>query len=142
MSEPDLLVSPKFSAQGALLTWESSRSSGPGGQNVNKVETKIDLRYAFEEDPGLRDHEKALVRAAARTRLDASGCIQVVSQRTRDRKKNLEDAREKLAALLLVALTPKVPRKKTKPSRGAIARRLGDKRATSEKKAARRTGSD
>ena len=75
-------------------------------------------------------------------RLDASGCIQVVSQRTRDRKKNLEDAREKLAALLLVALTPKVPRKKTKPSRGAIARRLGDKRATSEKKAARRTGSD
>jgi len=125
-----------------LLTWESSRSSGPGGQNVNKVETKIDLRYAFEDDPGLRAGDKAAIRAALRTRLDATGRIQIVSQRSRDRKKNLDDARAKLAGLLLVALTPKVPRKKTKPSRGAIARRLGDKRATSEKKAARRTRAD
>lgn len=142
MSEPDLPVTPSFSAQGALLVWESSRSSGPGGQNVNKVETKIDLRYAFELDPGLRDDQKARVRVAAQNRIDANGAIQVVSQRSRDRKKNLEDAREKLAALLLVALTPKTPRKKTKPSRGAIARRLGDKRATSEKKAARRSSSE
>lgn len=138
MSEPDLPVSPKFSASGALLTWESSRSSGPGGQNVNKVETKIDLRYAFEEETTLTPEEKDRIRALCKGRIDANGFIQVKSQKTRDRKQNLEDARQKLAALLLVALTPKVIRKKTKPSKGAVRRRLGEKRAQGEKKASRK----
>jgi len=118
----------------AELRWTAVRASGPGGQNVNKVASKIDLRFDFEDSTALSDELKARLRQKAAARLDAEGLIQITSQLTRNQPDNLEDARQKLAALLASALTVPKARRKTKPSRAKKARRVADKRVHAEKK--------
>ena len=118
----------------AELHWTAVRASGPGGQNVNKVASKIDLRFDFEHSAVLSDELKARLRTHAATRLDAEGRIQITSQLTRNQPDNLEDAREKLAELLrAVTVVPK-RRRKTKPSRAKKAARVAQKRVHAEKK--------
>ena len=118
----------------AELRWTAVRASGPGGQNVNKVASKVDLRFDFEDSTALSDELKARLRQKAAARLDAEGLIQITSQLTRNQPDNLEDARQKLAALLASALTVPKARRKTKPSRAKKARRVADKRVHAEKK--------
>ena len=118
----------------AELRWTAVRASGPGGQNVNKVASKIDLRFDFEDSTALSDELKARLRQKAAARLDAEGLIQITSQLTRNQPDNLEDARQKLAALLASALAVPKARRKTKPSRAKKARRVADKRVHAEKK--------
>jgi len=121
----------------AELRWTAVRASGPGGQNVNKVSSKVDLRFDFEDSAALSDELKARLRVKAALRLDAEGQIQITSQLTRNQSDNLEDAREKLAALLRSAMvTPKV-RRKTKPSRAKKAKRVAEKRVHAAKKQSR-----
>lgn len=115
------------------------RASGPGGQNVNKVASKVELRFDFQQSRVLSDEQKARLCVFARARLDAEGAILIVSQLTRDRQRNLEDARAKLAELLIAAGKRPKRRKATKPSRGAKESRLSDKRRQSDRKKNRST---
>src|SRR5689334_16957927 len=127
MSDP-LFVSPALTVPANELHFTSVRASGPGGQNVNKVASKVELRFDFEHSKVLGDEMKSRLRVLARARLDAEGRILIVSQLTRDRQRNLEDARQKLAELLVVAGRRPKRRRPTKPSRAARESRLQEKR--------------
>lgn len=121
-----------------------ARSGGPGGQHVNKVSSKVQLRFFLDASPTLMPAVKARLRTACRNRLTQDGCLLVHSEKTRDQKQNLDDAKEKLAAFIRAALFPPRPRTKTKPSKGSIRRRLNDKnqRATTKQGRGRVSGDD
>jgi ribosome-associated protein len=121
----------------AELRWTAVRASGPGGQNVNKVSSKIDLRFDFEDSAALTDELKARLRVKAAARLDAEGQIQITSQLTRNQSDNLADAREKLAVLVRSAMVAPKARRKTKPSRAKKAKRVAEKRVHAAKKQSR-----
>ncbi len=121
----------------AELRWTAVRASGPGGQNVNKVSSKVDLRFDFEQCVALSAPLKERLRASAGSRLDGEGRIQITSQLTRNQSDNLEDARQKLADLLLAVTVVPKRRRKTKPSRAKKAARVADKRVQAQKKQSR-----
>jgi ribosome-associated protein len=122
----------------AALSMRAVRSSGPGGQNVNKVASKVELRVDLERIEGLAPDARQRLRALAAARLDAVGLLLVVSQRTRDQPKNLADARDKVRALVARALVAPRPRRPTRPTHAAKQARLREKKSRAARKAARR----
>ena len=141
MSEP-LEVKDGLVIPAAELSWTSVRASGPGGQNVNKVATKVELRFDLARTHALAEDVRARLRALASGRLDADGRLVVTSQDTRQRERNLEDAREKLRTLIMRALVRPPPRRPTRPTAGSKRRRVEDKRRRSAKKRERGRGAD
>jgi ribosome-associated protein len=117
------------------LSFRAVRASGPGGQNVNKVASKVELRLDLAGTRALDDETKARLRALAGTR---GGEIVITSQATRDQKANLDDARAKLAALIARALHRPRKRKPTRPTRSSVERRLADKQRRSKLKSGRK----
>jgi len=124
------------------IEWRATRSSGPGGQNVNKVASKVELRVRLDSVSGLSAPARARLAAFAAGRLDADGRLLVTSQRTRDQLRNLEDARDKVKKLIERSLKAPRPRRLTQPGPGAIERRLKAKRVRSVVKRVRKASVD
>ena len=120
------------------LDWTAVRSSGPGGQNVNKVASKVDLRFDLVGTRAIAEDAKERMRALPGLRLDAAGRVIVVVQDTRDQARNVELARERLAELVRRALHRPKKRRPTRVSKASKRRRLESKRKDSEKKRGRR----
>jgi len=136
MPEP-ILVADGVTVPASALSFRAVRASGPGGQNVNKVASKVELRVDLSLVEGLAPEARARLQALAAARLDADGRLVVTSQRTRDQGRNLEDARDKVKALLVRALEPPRVRRATAPSAGAREERLRAKKTRSERKRGR-----
>ena len=112
----------------AALTMRATRASGPGGQNVNKVASKVDVRVDLDAIEGLTDPARERLRVLARHRLDAEGWLQVTSQVTRDQTRNLDDAREKVRNLVATALREPKRRRPSRPPAAARERRIEAKK--------------
>jgi len=113
------------------LVFKASRSSGPGGQNVNKVSTRVTLLFDVAGCDRFSDSQKMRILKRLRTRADKNGVLHIVSQRHRSQRANRAAAKERLVELLAGALAKKPVRKKTKVPASAIQRRLDEKKQRS-----------
>ncbi len=118
--------------------FSASRSSGPGGQNVNKVSTKVELRFDIQNSKILTKEEKDILLNSLPKKINAEGFLIIVSQNERSQMKNKEKTIEKFYALLKKSLTPKKKRKPTKPNAAAKEKRLEEKKLNAEKKERRK----
>ena len=113
------------------------RSPGPGGQNVNKVATAVQLRFPLERTNSLPEEVRRRLRGLAGRRLSADGWLVIEANRFRSQVRNREDARDRLVELVRKAAQPVKPRKPTRPTAGSRERRLKNKRTRGETKQAR-----
>jgi ribosome-associated protein len=133
-------VAPGVRIPRAELRWRFARSSGPGGQNVNKVNTKVELRIRPEALRGLSSRARVRLAEQNANRLTLDGDLLVVSDSERTQDRNRRACLDRLRAILVAAQAEPRPRRKTRPTRGSRERRLFEKRAHGEKKR-RRAGS-
>jgi ribosome-associated protein len=126
------------------LSFQASRSGGAGGQNVNKVASKVELRFHVSDSQLLTDEEKALVQEKLANRINSEGFLQVVCQTERSQLQNKELCTERFYELLRQALTRQKKRKATQPTRASVKRRLESKKRQAAKKSSRgyRSGDD
>jgi ribosome-associated protein len=131
----NLPLAPAFLPE---ITFQTSRSSGPGGQNVNKVESRVELRWHLRDSQVLSDLQKTLILEKLANQLTSEGYLLVVAQDDRSQLRNKEIALARFYELLQKSVRRPKPRRATRPSAGAVRQRLEGKKKHSEKKANRR----
>ncbi len=123
-----IVVNPELTIPIDELLFTASRSGGPGGQNVNKVSTKITLSFDVVHSPSLSAEQRARIMAKLATRINKDGVLRINAQATRSQELNRADAIARFAELLRQALVVQKARKKTRVTRAAKERRLDDKK--------------
>lgn len=129
-----LLVTPEIVIEESELDERFVRSSGPGGQNVNKVATAVELRFDAGRAPALTDDIRARLRSLAGSRMTAEGVLVIDARRFRTQAQNRQDARDRLVVLLRQAATRPKRRRRTKPTKASQERRIVTKKQRSETK--------
>jgi ribosome-associated protein len=124
----DLLISRTRVLPGQALTVRTARASGPGGQHVNRTETKVHLSFNPRAVAWIDEGTRLRIIALAGRQVDSDGCIFITSQEHREQAQNLETSREKLKALVLKALVRPKKRIATKPTRSSQRRRVDEKK--------------
>jgi len=134
-----LRVTDKISLDPAELEEVFVRASGPGGQNVNKVSTSVQLRFDARRSPSLPEAVRERLERLAGQRLTSDGVIVITASRFRSQARNREDARDRLVALIREAATPAKPRRATRPTYASKVRRAEGKRRRSKLKSLRQS---
>lgn len=124
------------------VSYRTSRSSGAGGQHVNKVSTKVELMFNVADSKFLTDEEKEIISRKLRNRISKDGLLLMHCDETRSQLKNKEIVLKRFFALIKDSLIPEKERKQTKPTKSSKEKRLSDKRKVSEKKDNRKTKTD
>ena len=137
-----LFVSPTLTIPDDELQIAFARSSGPGGQNVNKVETQVELRWCLLRSRSLSETDRAWLLQKLSTRLTSAGELLITSSLTRSQLQNRQDAADKMAEIIRLAMVRPKRRRKTRPSRGSVERRLSEKKRHSEQKRTRSGNAD
>jgi ribosome-associated protein len=137
-----LIVNPSIRIRENELEERFVRSSGPGGQNVNKVATAVQLRFDALRSPSLPEEVRARLMKLAAARMTDDGILLIEARRFRTQERNRQDARDRLVKLIQRAAIPLKPRKPTRPTRAANLRRLETKRRRSDIKRTRRGQQD
>lgn len=133
----DLIIKEGLVIPAESMVINAVRSSGPGGQNVNKVSTCIELHFYPQKCSQLFESTINKLFVLCKNKLDSDKAILITSQKYREQYRNIEDAREKLRALILEAIKVKKKRKPTKPTRASIEERMISKKINSLRKASR-----
>lgn len=142
MPARDLPINDWITIPAEDLELQFSRASGAGGQNVNKVNSRAELRFFFSRSQALPPAVAERLRQRVRSRLTSDGDLIIASQRHRDQARNIEDCYSRLRDLVAAAVPPPVPRFETRPTQGSRQRRLSDKKRRSETKRSRGSGDD
>ena len=133
-----IAVTPSIALDEAELEEHFVRASGPGGQNVNKVATAVQLRFDVRGSPSLPDDVRARLMRLAGQQITDDGVLIVRASRFRTQERNRQDALQRLLALIRAAAEPPIPRRPTRPTRASQQRRVESKRRQSVLKAGRR----
>lgn len=135
-------ISRRISIPEHALSWKFIRSSGPGGQNVNRVASAVQLRFNVRDTPSLPDPVRRRLMRQARSRINSDGELVIEARSSRSQNRNRQDARERLKRMILKAARPLAQRRPTSPSRTSRERRLQRKKHRSMAKRRRRFNPD
>jgi ribosome-associated protein len=141
-SDDSLAVNDRVAIPRAELSVRATRAGGPGGQHVNTSSTRIELTWNVPASAALSDAEKGRALQMLASRLDSDGTLRIVASDTRSQRQNLELAEQRLAALVRRALVVPRARKKTRPTRASVERRIAEKKRAGAKKRDRKFRSD